>query len=246
MKLIQVTDSHLLADKQRSGYNGICPYDSLQAVLALVRQRDPDYLLLTGDLSGDESADSYAHLHELLCESGLMARSWMIPGNHDDPSLMQGLFPQAMGWQKQSIEGEGWQVHGLNSAYQGTLGRVSQRQLDELVQRVEASPDTHHAIAVHHHPLPVNGWMDRHQWLNRQDFLCAIKELSQVKLVLYGHIHSAAETRYHHIQIQACPSSCWQWQHSADFAVADELPGFREITLNGDGHFSSQVYRTQE
>lgn len=243
MQLVQVTDCHLLADKHRIGYGGICPYDSLQAVLAQVAELDPEYLLLTGDLSGDGSVDSYKHLQALLQASSLMARTWMIPGNHDDPALMQQFFPQAMTWQRQPIENQYWQVHGLNSFYQGTLGRVSQTDLETLVERVKAAPDNHHAIAVHHHPVPVNGWMDRHQWLNRQDFLNAIKALPQIKLVLYGHIHSAIASSFEHIELLACPSSCWQWQHSADFAVADESPGFRTISLSPDGRFCSQIYR---
>ncbi|BBI73468.2 hypothetical protein HAALTHF_30180n [Vreelandella aquamarina] len=59
MRLIQITDSHLYADKQARSRAGI-PWQQFQRVLEAVITERPDVVVFTGDISQDETAASYA------------------------------------------------------------------------------------------------------------------------------------------------------------------------------------------
>ncbi|MFT4746161.1 MAG: Icc protein, partial [Congregibacter sp.] len=84
MNIIQISDCHLFSDTQKTGYNSINPYQSLQHILAEVKFHQPDVLLVTGDISGDGSGQSYQHFSKLLCETKIKCRIGIIPGNHDN------------------------------------------------------------------------------------------------------------------------------------------------------------------
>ena len=66
-KLIQITDLHL-GEGPQSVLAGIRPLDSFKAVLHAINDygRGDDLLLLSGDLSGTSSAESYIMLNQLL------------------------------------------------------------------------------------------------------------------------------------------------------------------------------------
>ncbi|MDF2180384.1 metallophosphoesterase [Aliiglaciecola sp. CAU 1673] len=243
LRLAQVSDCHLFADPDRLGYGNINPYQSLQRVLAEVAKVQPDRVIFTGDISGDLSEQSYQHFVQLWQQSGMDIPWHIIPGNHDAPNLMQALFTEQLLWLKHPIQHGNWRLHALNSHYIGTLGMVDDKQLKAFEKKLDSEPDASHLIAVHHHPLPTHSWMDRHEWVNRELFLQLIAGRHQVKVVIHGHIHSDQQQLFERAQILACPSSCWQWQLSSDFAVADEAPGFRLIHLAADGSCSTDVMR---
>ncbi|WP_416305536.1 metallophosphoesterase family protein [Neptunicella sp. SCSIO 80796] len=241
--LAQISDCHLYADKDKAGYADIVPYDTLQQVLRLLAEHRPDALLISGDLSGDHSRQSYLHLRHLLQTEINSLPVHMIAGNHDDRALMQATFEEQQLLDLAPATYGGWQLHGLNSQAKGTLGYVSQQQLEQLTDRVNRHADLHHIVAVHHHPIAVDGWMDKHQWTNRQIFLKHIDTLPEVKAVLYGHIHRDVHHRRQECQYWACPSTCWQWGDGAEFGLSTQQPGFRLLRCFDNGEIASQVYR---
>ena len=78
--LIQLSDCHLLKGKDKTGYAGIAPYDSLARVLSDIqnyivqevasepqqRAKHQVVVLVTGDISGDNSPESYQHFIALM------------------------------------------------------------------------------------------------------------------------------------------------------------------------------------
>lgn len=241
--LIQISDCHLFADVDRCGYGQINPYQSLIKVLTLAADIAPDALLLSGDISNDCTAQSYQHLASLI-EAYLPGVDWhLIPGNHDDTVQMQRLFSAQMTCLEQPVVMGRWMLHGLDSQFQGTLGKVEVEQLARLQDKLKAFPDHHHVVAVHHHPIACNGWMDKHAWVNSELFLQWLDTQPAIRLVLHGHIHTDLSWSRGQSLIQACPSSCWQWTVDADFGVADDAPGLRCIRLFADGRIASEVHR---
>ncbi len=63
----QITDTHLFAEFDRT-WNGLSTAHTLKAVLERLQQiqPQPDLLLLTGDLSQDETPESYELLASLI------------------------------------------------------------------------------------------------------------------------------------------------------------------------------------
>lgn len=242
-RLVQISDCHLFAEPDRAGYGGIRPWYSLAEVLKLATQFTADALLFSGDISNDLSRHSYQHLQTLINQYCQGIPWHLIPGNHDDSNLMQTMFAPNMRWLQTPVEIGNWQLHGLDSQYRGTLGQVSAAQLADLQQRINASTKPYHLVAVHHHPLASDSWMDKHAWVNSEAFLKLLERNPSIRLVLHGHIHTDKTWQYASATIAACPSSCWQWAMQPEFALADERPGLRIIDLGDNGDIHSRVAR---
>lgn len=243
IRVIQITDCHLFADIHRSAYQKINPYISLQQVLACAQNLKPELVLVTGDISGDLSETSYQHFQTLWQQAGIPAAMHLIPGNHDEPVLLRQFFRRQLAWLQTSLKLGNWHLHALDSYYRGTLGNVDEEQLTRLRERVNAAPDAFHLVAVHHHPIPCNSWMDKHQWCNREAFVALLDELPQIRLVIHGHVHADLTWQYGNSQVLACPSTCWQWRHTEEFAVDDKAPGLRLLELGANGQFNTRIIR---
>lgn len=241
--LAQITDCHLFEDSLKTFYGDINPYESLSQILEMVKEQAPDLVLVTGDISGDHSAVSYKHFATLWQQSGCEAELMVLPGNHDHPDRLREQFVGKELSTTPGISVDNWQIHGLDSHYRGTLGKVSEYALDQLELTIKYAPDMHHLVAVHHHPLATGGWMDKHEWLNSKDFVDRMIRYPQVKGVIYGHIHMGSDQLIEGCRFLSSPSTCWQWANSVDFAVSDEKPGFRLMKLASDGQFETTIFR---
>ena len=242
-KVAQLTDCHLFADRNKTSYSNINPFDSLKEVLKHVNQHCPHLVLVTGDISGDHSLQSYQHFLDLWNASACEAQLAVIPGNHDDPQVMEDLFGQRVLSENPAISCPGWQIHGLNSHYRGTLGRVSAHGLEQLALVVQYAPDLNHLVAVHHHSIATGGWMDKHEWLNAGEFNELVKQYPQIKMVINGHVHMETDDRVNECRFMSCPSTCWQFANTNEFAVSELKPGFRIIELGKDGQLDSHTLR---
>lgn len=241
--IVQISDCHLFADTGRAGYAGINPFASLRAVLSRAATEQADLVVATGDISGDDSIDSYRHFLALIQQFLPHTPVYLIPGNHDKPAFMKEIFAGQVLTASEPLRLGNWLIHGLNSHFQGTLGKVSAEQLQQVQGHIENSGDCYHLLAVHHHPVPVDGWMDKHTFVNRQDLTRLVSLNPTIKAVIYGHVHLHQEHQREHCRYMSVPSSCWQWKNSADFAISDQLPGYRRIHLADNGELHSQIVR---
>lgn len=208
-----------------------------------VALEQPDLILLTGDISGDGSAASYQHFCQLWQQAQIKAPLRVIAGNHDKMALLhQYLSAQLLDVADPMPLGN-WVMHGLNSQYQGALGHISVASLQQLQWHLAQQPEHYHLLALHHHPLALNGWMDQHALLNADALNQVIQSHQQVRAVVYGHVHMQREVIQHDCLYLACPSTCWQWQNAADFAVSELTAGFRVLQLRDNGSMASHICR---
>lgn len=244
-RLLQISDCHLFADAQKCGYADINPLLTLNAVLDSAENERPNRILITGDVSGDSSAQSYQHLYEVLDSRGWLANTRMIPGNHDEPSLMTDQFGDNVCRLDSFEDVEQWRFHYLNSHYEGTKGVVEKTRLDALEHDILQAPEKHHVVAVHHHPLDCIHWMDKHDWVNRDEFLQRMYFMPKPVRVLYGHVHHAVSRTFSGQEYYACPSTCWQWAQTEQFGVSDVAPGYRMMELGDNGDWQTWVNRIE-
>ena len=245
MNIIQVTDCHLFSEIQKNGYNNINPYQSLQHILAEVTLRQPDVLLVTGDISGDGSGQSYQHFSKLLYETGINCRIGIIPGNHDNQAQMKSHIDSDYLWinKHRLILPNRWHIHLLDTQYQYAMGQISESNLASLTEYLSLHCNDYHLLAAHHHPIPCDGWMDKHEWTNRQEFNAVVAANPSIKGVVYGHIHMAIEQQKDQCLYMACPSTCWQFATESSFATSDLLPGYRVLKLLDNGQIVTSIHR---
>ncbi|MGE0375975.1 MAG: phosphodiesterase [Planctomycetaceae bacterium] len=250
--VLQLTDLHLTADRH-AALKGVRTRESLIDVLRFAKAQsqtgegDFDYLVLTGDLAHDEQLATYEILRDLLGD--WVSRCRLIPGNHDDRTLIRQVFPELVSSCGDvinfSVETAGWRLIGLDSHVDGEVyGRIDESQLQWLA----AELTTHNAqpaiLFLHHPPVPVHSaWLDRIGLQNADAFINVVRSFSQVSVICTGHVHQEFSVDLHGVQILTTPSTGVQFRPRREELVCDPIPpGFRRFRL-ADGGFESHVVR---
>jgi Icc protein len=248
MKIVQISDCHLFADNDKVGYNNINPFRSFEQILAECKAQRPDVLLVTGDISGDGSGQSYQHFSQLVQEAQIGCRIGIIPGNHDNQKQLAFYVPEKYLWLHHPILvlPNQWHIHLLDTQYRHTIGQLSKDNLNSLTKYINQHSSDFHLLAAHHHPIKCGGWMDKHEWTNSHDFNAVVANHQSIKGVIYGHIHSAIEQQIEQCLYMACPSTCWQFANQESFATTDLKPGYRVINLLENGQISTSIRRLKE
>ena len=232
MRLVQITDLHLHADPEARSRAGI-PYRQFRAVMDAVRNEQPDSVIVTGDISQDESARAYELATEQL--NTLSCPWYWLPGNHDQRGLMDTAHPLV-----EAVELNEWRLLLLDTQLPGQpSGALGRDRLAALTVQLEKR-STPTMIAMHHPPVDVGAtWMDAINLQDKADFWAVLSEHPQVKMVLFGHAHQAYDQEKvldnFSVAVYGSPATADQFlPHAEVFAVDDvSLPGYRVIDLEG-------------
>lgn len=245
IRIAQITDTHLFADLDAE-WKGIQTGRSWESVLQKLRdlRPQPDLLLLTGDLSQDETVESYENL--LKGMEGLGIPVYAIPGNHDHPGMMREVFAESVISLESSFGLRNWRFLLLSSALTGCVeGFLSTETLQDLEEELQQTREEFVMIVVHHPPLPIHSeWMDQIRIRNSDDLLEIIDRFPSIKIVLFGHIHQEFSQSRHGVNYLGTPSTCVQFLPETPQMTLDEMkPGFRLLTLYEDGTWETEIHR---
>lgn len=242
LTLAHVTDPHLLADPGGTLLDWPTR-PSFEAVLTHVRTVAPDVLLLTGDLAQDAQPATYRAVEALVAPLGVPCLA--LPGNHDDPTVMQQMLTGPVDASTSVASMGGWHLVLLDSHVPGgTHGRLSPtalQMLDDLLVRLRGPT----LVAVHHPPVPVGAdWLDAIRLYEPESLHTCLQRHPQVRLVLCGHVHQAHEAAFAHAQLYTTPSTCIQFApDTSKFALDPVDPGYRLFTLYPDGRHTQSLFR---
>ncbi|SHE34547.1 Icc protein [Modicisalibacter ilicicola DSM 19980] len=228
MRLIQITDCHLHAEawaRSRVGY----PLRQLRAVIERAGALRPDVVLVSGDVSQDETVASYRLADEAFSSLGCFW-SW-FPGNHDQPRLMHELHEIDT-----EVDLGAWRLLILDSRVDGqAYGALGEAQLERLAQCLEED-DRPSLLAMHHPPVSIGSeWMDAIGLMDREAFWDAVTPYPQVRGVLCGHIHQALALRQGEVMVYGCPATTDQFLGGSPAFAVDEAsrPGLRVVDMHG-------------
>lgn len=243
--IAQITDIHLFANTSKE-LLGLPTAKSFQAVRDQLQNLfpQPDILLLTGDLSQDGKPETYEYLQDLL--KPLRIPTYWLPGNHDQPLIMEQILNQAPISSQKSFQAGGWQFLLLNSAVTGCVyGQLSAESLHWLDFQLKLAQERPTLIGLHHPPFLVNSdWLDGSVLQNSEQLFEVLDSHPQVRLVVFGHIHQEFKRSRCGVCYLGCPSTSIQFlPESKTFLLEKTDLGFRLINLFPDGTFETQVKR---
>lgn len=253
IRLLQVTDSHCYTDDDaRLTWTDmpIYPNHSLQATLDFLAKQAAGYhaLMMTGDLAQEETAATYQRVNRMLNEFPLP--SYVLPGNHDIPELMQANLNNKVSMPGQVKLGN-WHLLLLDTHADGNpYGHLSTSQFDQFAEQLNAVPENHFvAVFMHHHPMAIESeWMDV-MGLREQDYFWdLVAHFPQVKVVFNGHIHQEFNGYYQYpggrkVEVLGTPATCVQMKPRKQNIEFDHTrPAWRDIALHADGRVDSQVH----
>jgi Icc protein len=246
VKIAQITDCHLLINN--GTYLGVDSTAYLQRVMLKLSESHWDCVVVTGDITQDHTLASYNILAE-FCHQYLSNTTvaW-LPGNHDEINQLKQTLSQPPMTVAKHLKFGHWHVLLLNTKGPTPEGVVNSTHMAEIeVQLAQIPQDESVLVFCHHHPLPVNGYIDRHILTNGPELLAVLKRFSQVKCIAHGHVHQQRETVLGRdigepIFLWATPSTSMQFVVNS-FAKGnnDSGPAFRQFELSPDGQVISHV-----
>ena len=241
--LIQITDTHLLADPEAT-FLGISPEHLFHAIMQDVQQHHPEAqtVIHTGDLAQEAQSVTYQRYLSYM-HTHTPYTCFQVPGNHDDLALFP--FEQALP-QPTLIDLDPWVVILLNSTVSGRIdGFIQNEQLQLLDQHLSQLKDKFVILACHHHPIDMRShWIDQHKLKNTIELMQILQRHQNIRLVLCGHVHQDSVNVWNNISFFSTPSTCVQFKPlQQEFSLDQIAPGYRSLCLNTDGTFTTQVHR---
>ncbi|WP_312374763.1 3',5'-cyclic-AMP phosphodiesterase [Stutzerimonas nitrititolerans] len=242
--LVQLTDSHLFAEAGGK-LLGMDTAESLERVVDLVLEEQPevDLVLATGDLSQDGSVASYRRFRQLA--ERIPAPFRWCPGNHDERAAMREATRDSE-MMLPLLDIAGWRVVMLDTLVAGSVfGFLDAEQLVLLERALAEASQRHVLVCLHHHPVTIGSrWMDTIGLHNREQLFEVIDRHSNVRALLWGHIHQEFDDRRGAVRLLASPSTGVQFAPgSEDFQVDSLAPGYRWLRLHADGSLDTGVSR---
>lgn len=237
IRIAQLTDPHVFADAGER-LRGVDTAAALDAVIdAIAAAGDFDFALLTGDLVEHPSARSYGRLLEFLRR--LEMPVFCLPGNHDDPALMEERLNGDGVSTANFINSGRWSLILLNSRRESEEGgRLAAAELDFLDQALARAARQHALVCLHHQPVRIHSaWMDAMRLANAAAFFEVLDRHDNVRGVAWGHIHQEFTARRNGALLLGCPSACLQFIPWSDTPrpASGQPPAYQVLELAEDG-----------
>jgi Icc protein len=242
----QITDSHLFSSPTglHHGHNVL---ENLNKVLLnLCENSTIDVIVFTGDLTQDHTEQSYRNFVDCVHECDVTVPIYYLAGNHDEPELLEKYFAEPPFLSDKNISFPHWQIQLVNSKSETPAGYVSQQALSQLKTVVDQRK--HQLLMMHHHPVDVGYFIDKHGLQNKADFWHAINEYNNIKAIACGHVHGAMQLtspltkQQKPITLYTCPATSIQFNPNVDSVAAlPKGPGYRVFYLQADGQLTTNV-----
>jgi 3',5'-cyclic-AMP phosphodiesterase len=213
--ILQISDTHIVPDGNLvSGrLDTSAALARLVARIGSIREQigPVDGVLVSGDLTDDGHAESYARFRELIAPLDLPLL--VIPGNHDVRASMRGAFADELpgdgqlNWERRVGD---IRLIGLDTLVKGHgYGTLTPECLSFLENTLARDDELPVLLALHHPPFSSGiKFMDRIGLTNGDAFRDVVAGFSGELRIVCGHIHSMMVADIAgHIAISA-PSPC--------------------------------------
>lgn len=237
--LLHITDCHLVPTGQQLLHTDT--HETLSAVLAqALGEARPDAIVATGDLVHSGGAEVYRRFLstvESYCDAPLLC----LPGNHDMiDSMVEAGLPM------QSLCLGDWFIGALDSHEDDVPeAHVDAARRVALTAEWQQQTARFGLLATHHPLLPIGApWLDKDRIDAPESLLDGLIESSGPAFcgAVFGHAHQVIDGRYRQRPVLGTPSTGFQFEpRSQAFAVANQPPGYRWLTLTESGQIESQV-----
>ncbi|QOL26815.1 metallophosphoesterase [Thalassotalea sp. LPB0316] len=244
IKFAQISDSHLFAQPDGQHF-GARVWPQLLVVLEQIKQcTDIKFIVFTGDLTQDHSVESYQLFNRAFVEAKITIPVYYLAGNHDDPALLDKYLSHDVFNKCKTVECGTWQIQLIDSKSNTPAGNISTTEL----ARIKALDEAYHqCLLMHHHPVDVGYFIDRHGLKNQAEFWLAIKSCSAIRMISCGHVHrgmtlSAPEMLERTVELYSSPATSITFaKHPSQLIAEYDDIGYRIFELDDNGNVSSCV-----
>ncbi len=249
--IAQFSDCHLFSDTNALHHDANV-YKNLQKVIANIAiNNEIDYVVFTGDLTQDHSVTSYQHFVDIVEQEKIEIPVLYLSGNHDDPRHMNKALSKTPFIKDKQIQSKHWQILLLDSKGDTPAGHVSKHSLQQLSDEIDSNK--FQLLMMHHHPVDVGYFIDKHGLDNQKEFWQTINNINiennSIKAVACGHVHQALaifeKDKTFEIQcadVYACPATSIQFDPDNETGIALTIePAYQIFYLYDDGNIKNKI-----
>lgn len=244
--IAQISDCHLFAGSQALHHQANV-YHNLKAVLTHLANttcHKLDALVFTGDLTQDHTLESYQRFNELVSVSNLTCPVYFTPGNHDERALLDSELNASIISRAKDFQLGNWSVKLIDSKGETPAGFVSQQEL--LKVKAPSNHSQHELVFMHHHPVDVGYFIDRHGLENQEGFWQAVNQNKHIRAVACGHVHNdlvlSGKEFGSDVPLFTCPATSIQFDKAAPTVKNSELgPAYRLFNLHSNGGVTTRT-----
>lgn len=250
-RILQITDLHLVSEGLR--VSGVLDTAKIvqefvsQVIETMPRIGPVDALLVTGDISDDGSAESYALFRKMMAQLGLPLL--VIPGNHDLREPMRqahadlGLLPAAGKLNWSAMIGD-LKVIGLDTLVEGSGGGALDSDTLAFLD-AELAGAGPALVAMHHPPFACGiDFMDGIGLAGADQLAEILARATGDIRIVSGHLHLTATGSVGRVPALVCPSPCSMFRPDfrsdapvgfftggGGFMIHDWANGFRSMSV---------------
>lgn len=231
MKIVHISDIHL-ANLGAIIWDTDTKSHFDRAIEIITEMKSIDAIIITGDLSDDGSSWAYKYIDNAFSKTGIP--TFCCPGNHDDIKLMRSNIFQFIKVPNKSLIND-CKLLLLDSTMPNMArGMLYENQMQNLQYELES--DSRPTIIAFHHPsFEPGGWLNRKLLENREELNSLLFKFSNVKLVLYGHIHYSIQHKLGGAIFSAAPSIGYAFDlNLPKFQIAKGEEAFNLINIESD------------
>ena len=251
LQLAQITDCHLFGDDSLFDEVGVDSLAYLQRTLAFLATQSLDGVIFSGDLTQDHTDASFLRFAKCYRQHLPDVPLYWLPGNHDEMAQLEMALTGAPFEGAKHLIFANWQVLLLNSKGPTPSGLISEQHFTELTQVLNRLEPHHRVLCFcHHHPLPVNAYIDKHGLTNGAKLVAQLLDFPQVKALAYGHVHQFRHDKierkghFDGLSLYATAATSVQFTAGALQKTNENLgPACRLFTLEANGGLTSdEIY----
>jgi len=240
--IAQFSDCHLFSDKQAK-HLGANVWQNLNRVLTdIAKRKNIDSIVFTGDLTQDHSESSYQHFVHAVQQAKLVIPVYFLAGNHDDHDLLTKHLIAPTFQTNKTLGNDFWQIQLLDSKSDTPSGLVSSQKLQTISQQMDRTK--FQLLMMHHHPIDVGYYIDKHGLLSKEDFWKKLAELNEknikIKGIACGHVHRGVHLSKQNIDIYTCPATSVQFGDTKA-EIGSILPSYQLLYLERGGTMTREI-----
>ncbi|MDA7946203.1 MAG: phosphodiesterase [Hyphomicrobiaceae bacterium] len=226
MKIIQVSDLHLVPDGQI--LYGLDPRERLRACIAAINaeQKDADFCVFTGDLANAGRTEAYEMLRE--CLEPLQLPYYLGIGNHDKRQSFLDVFPDVQrdenGFIQYAIDFPGVRFLMLDTVEEGEhWGSYCAERAAWLDRELGQSDGKPVYLFMHHPPFEIGvPSQDNLRIRDAHLFTEIVAGNNRIRHIFHGHVHRPVCGSWCGIPVSALRGTCHQVQ--LDLVTVEPIP----------------------
>ena len=239
MKIIQITDTHLLGADRANVYGLNAAYRLKRAIKSVnTYHSDAAFIALTGDLADVASEAAYALLKRILKKSKIPV--YPIVGNHDDRTQFSKFFDYLNedGFVQYTEELEGKVFLFLDTLVEGErYGKLCRKRLKWLEEMLEKHQKSPLYLFMHHHPVASGLYEMDHDadFRSAKAFWKLLDRYDNVKHITFGHLHRIMQVSRKSLSMHSTRSTTFQVSYQPDekleYLTNKEKPTYAVIEI---------------